>query len=372
MRIKNREFIIFTIFLIIILSINMIMTHFFSTHLIATFLILTIIFFKYYFIFEKNYVKYEGNVIFETIVFVSSFFIVYYLLGLIVGLTKTGNYFNFYNLTFRIVPAIIYIILREILRYNMMRKCGKSKLCMFLTVFLFVLMDLSFYIANIGLYSKQDVIRYLTVTLIPIISKNLAFSFVIRDCGYKPIIIFDLIFKLYPYIIPYVPNPNEFMSSMINMITPILFAFRIENFYVMKNEYIEHGVYFKRKINDYFVPVTLTIVLAYLFSGYFRYYAVVVASESMLPSLEVGDLVVLDQNSSTYKRGDIIAYKKNNKIIIHRINKIVDIDGDEYYYTKGDSNKSIDEFVVENEMIIGKVKFKLSHIGYPAVWLSRK
>lgn len=70
------------------------------------------------------------------------------------------------------------------------------------------------------------------------------------------------------------------------------------------------------------------------------------------------------------KSGDIIAYHYGNKIITHRIAQITQIDGQEYFYTKGDANDNIDNYIIEKSMIIGTIKMYIPFIGYPTVWLS--
>ena len=114
--------------------------------------------------------------------------------------------------------------------------------------------------------------------------------------------------------------------------------------------------------------------MIYFYSGYFRYYAIAIASGSMSPKIKKGDVVIVDQEYS-YKdleKGQVIAYQRNNVIVVHRIEKKVHF-GDSYvYYTKGDANDNVDDFVIEEDMMIGTVKYKISYIGYPTIWINEK
>ena len=67
------------------------------------------------------------------------------------------------------------------------------------------------------------------------------------------------------------------------------------------------------------------------------YYVFYVASGSMEPTLNVGD-VIINKRTNDYEIGDIITYKKNNNYITHRI---VEINENEII-TQGDNNKTKD------------------------------
>ena len=57
------------------------------------------------------------EVLFEIFSFVMFFFIVFYLMGLVVGLAKTRNYLTYTGIKNILLPLILFSILREILRY---------------------------------------------------------------------------------------------------------------------------------------------------------------------------------------------------------------------------------------------------------------
>ena len=85
-----------------------------------------------------------------------------------------------------------------------------------------------------------------------------------------------------------------------------------------------------------------------------------------------GDVVIVDQKYKDFTSTDIIAYKYNDKVVVHRIYKIIDINDSYYIYTKGDANKEYDKYKITKDMIIGVVKFKIPFIGYPTVLLNEK
>ena len=124
------------------------------------------------------------------------------------------------------------------------------------------------------------------------------------------------------------------------------------------------------------LPIILTIIIIYFVSGYFKYYALAIASGSMYPVFDRGSVVITEQINDKYdnynklKEGEIIAFKAEKNIVVHRLIRIVKVEDEIYYYTKGDANKEEDDFLIKKENIIGIVRFKIPYIGYPTVWFS--
>ena len=78
----------------------------------------------------------------------------------------------------------------------------------------------------------------------------------------------------------------------------------------------------------------------------------------------------IDGNTDLLELKQVIAYNYNQKIVVHRLIKMIDVDGKTIYYTKGDANNDIDNYKITKDMIIGIVNFKIPYIGYPTVWLN--
>ena len=97
----------------------------------------------------------------------------------------------------------------------------------------------------------------------------------------------------------------------------------------------------------------------------------VVASGSMVPELEVYDVLVVQRNIpfGELKVGDIIVFDRpsdHNRVIVHRIVSIVDEDP-RTIRTKGDANRASipgTDFPVTNAEYIGKVEIVIPQVGY--------
>lgn len=75
---------------------------------------------------------------------------------------------------------------------------------------------------------------------------------------------------------------------------------------------------------------------------------------SMLPLIKNGDSVVIHHSTKGLGVGSIVAFRKGQKIIVHRVIKIEHEDGKTTFLTKGDLNLKTDHPLHEDKLI-GKV-----------------
>jgi signal peptidase len=122
------------------------------------------------------------------------------------------------------------------------------------------------------------------------------------------------------------------------------------------------------------IPITaFLVILAALVSGVFPHYMIGVGSQSMSPTINKGDAIILSKVSKDeqLKKGDIIAFTNNEKVIIHRIQDItVSNDGKRLYVTKGDANNGVDSNLVSLKQVRGVVRAKIPYVAYPTIWFT--
>lgn len=88
----------------------------------------------------------------------------------------------------------------------------------------------------------------------------------------------------------------------------------------------------------------------------------VVQSGSMSPTINIGDIILVSPQYR-YNQNDVVTFRtENNQIVTHRIVEVKD-DG-KIFVTKGDANRSIDQSLVADSSIIGKVTYVIPKLGY--------
>lgn len=86
-----------------------------------------------------------------------------------------------------------------------------------------------------------------------------------------------------------------------------------------------------------------------------------VVSGSMEPTIQTGDLIIINQKEKDYKEGNIVTFiDVNGSFVTHRIVGMTS----NGYLTKGDANKSVDPGYVRKEKIVGTYSFKINKFGY--------
>ena len=305
-------------------------------------LLLSLVIVYFTFGFEKDRHRYSKDIILEIIIVLMAFFLLYYLSGVLIGFAKNTNYLTINSFC----TCIFFIIIENAIPFSAH--------------------SISF---------NKDTFLLIALTFLPSISENILCSYLGLNLGYKPGIVYLLIMNLYKYFLPIIPNPNEYLYSLIFLLLPLIVLIRVINWFKKdRTEEVALENYKQSKKEFlYFIPLTIFISsLIYIVSGYFRYYAVAVASGSMEPKISKGDVVIVDKIYNEIKVGNVLAYNHDGKIIVHRIYRIVNNNSEYFIYTKGDANNDYDKYKITEDMIVGIVKFKIPIIGYPTILLNER
>lgn len=98
----------------------------------------------------------------------------------------------------------------------------------------------------------------------------------------------------------------------------------------------------------------------------------IVLSGSMEKIINIGDLAITKNiDSKKIKIDDVIAFRKDNIVILHRVKEIHN-DGDLLKFkTKGDNNNVADDFFVDSNLIEGVLYTKIPYLGSVLLFLSK-
>ena len=307
-----------------------------------------------------------------TISIIIIFFLITYGLGFFVGFLR-----NAYSLTPNAIldnlfAPIIIIISTEILRYVIINANKDKKQVIILTTVFLILLELFITLKPLNYTDFAGLFRIVTATVLPIISKNVAISYLNYHAGYKSGLVYRLIMDIYMYIMPIVPDLGDYLNSMIGIGLPFIiyiYANRTINEY---NNGIER-TFGNKTFRWIDIPAYLfLVVLICLISGFFPYFMIGIGSESMTPNINKGDAVIIHKvkKPSELKEGEVIAFRLKDKTIVHRLVKIEKVNGKTYYRTKGDANNSTDSVDLTFNSIRGKVVLDIPYIAYPTIYLT--
>ena len=111
-----------------------------------------------------------------------------------------------------------------------------------------------------------------------------------------------------------------------------------------------------------FIAFALVILATSKFQNPWGIKSFVVLTGSMRPTISQGS-VIFTQENSQYKKGDVIAFRKNNITVTHRIVESNLMNNGVTYETKGDANKAADDTAVTYKDVLGKQVATVPFIG---------
>ena len=367
-----KKLLILELIIFSILGINSFICNFLTNYRIVFFLFLVLISFKFILGFEKDRHRYAKDFILDELIMLIIFLLIIYFLGIMMGFIKTEYGFNIIKQF--ILPSVLYIILREYFRYLALTKSDGNNFLTVLTVILIIFLDITNNIYLTSFSTKHSIFIFIATILLPVIFSNIAFSYVTKKIGYKPVLFYCLVMELYGYILPISPDLGQYIGTIVLLVMPTIFCIKVNNFFesIKKQELNRNTIKKKRPFASIILASIIIIVISYYTSGHFNHWAIVIASNSMVDKIQKGDIVIIDKVNNHYEKidvGQILAYRYNNKIIVHRVVERIEIENQYYFKTKGDANSSVDQVLIDEEMVVGTVNVKIPCIGLPTVWL---
>ena len=371
---KKIDFCIKVLFSIIgIFLISYFMLHVLKvTHLTLIYVLfwIGVAIFSYYFIgYRKSRKILQKDTIQIVIISVLLYLLLTYLFGLFVGFSKTPVSLKPLSILLNILPVIIIIVTQEFIRYVVVCKIKEHKLWLAFMTLLFVLSEIIGYVFLYNFKNYSEIFEFLGLAVIGTIFNNMLYTYIAYHVGWKPNLFYRIITECYIYFVPFVPNPGTYINTIFHILLPVILMIVLSRLYEK-----EEKVVMKRPRYHwiYFIIITVFIGLQMcLVSGLFRYQILAVASNSMNPVFYRGDAVIVEKRiPDELETNQVIAFKKDGNIFVHRIVKVRKENNVYYYTTKGDNNNVEDEGELIISDVVGIVEYVVPVIGYPTVWLN--
>ena len=311
---------------------------------------------------------------FSQTVFIISiiYFIIYYILGLIIGYSYNVYSTSFIGILRNIVVIVVPLLFREEVRSRFLF-LNKKKFGIFFITLLFIVLEL--FSSTFFTYSNNEelFINFFSIFL-PIVLENILLTYLAYIGIRSTVYAYFIPMLISRYFIPITLDVDWFFALLFQLILVVVI------FYVSFNEYLwkEKRIYSYKtnKTNSvvYLFGVVLIVSFGLFVAGVFKYRPVAILTYSMEPIFTRGDAVIVekldDDEKNKLKKGDIIQYQVDKTVVVHRIIKVKKEDNKKVYILKGDNNNAKDPKPVYMEQIMGKVLFSIPKVGYPSVWLS--
>ncbi len=286
------------------------------------------------------------------------FLILYLATGFIFGFNKSPYNHTLIYIFKSLWKIILPIVGMEIMRYKLIKSNKNNSFIIALVTIIIIISEINFK----ALLLAHNIIffHYLVSIIIPTIAQNILFTYLSLKTHYNVPIIIRIFNEVPKFFLPFIPYSNWFIEGAFAIIK-VLIIYYLFKYFIFNKKTIHR---FSNFSIVYPLTIISSILLVLFMLGIFNYQPIAILSNSMNPLFGRGDVVIY-KNKKNILPGDIIVFKYESQIIIHRVISI-----NEYYITKGDANESVDYIKVKKEDIKGVYQFHIKYLGYPSIWLN--
>ncbi len=221
-----------------------------------------------------------------------------------------------------------------------------------------------------GLRPELESITFLNSTFLPLLAENLLASLLALLAGPLAAIVYRGMLQGFWWFSPILPDLSWAFKGLIGTATPIVGLVVVNSFYAAKAGRGQP----KRQTKEgcpvgWIITSIIAVVIIWFSVGLFPFHPSLVASGSMSPVMEAGDVVIIAKVSAdVIKEGDIIQFRKEEKItVMHRVIEIQDTEGAILFITKGDANDEPDKDPVIPANVVGKLVLTIPKIGWASI-----
>lgn len=305
------------------------------------------------------------------------------LLGMKLGFVQNVYIWNGQSWLNVFLPVILAITLEEVLRGQMVARGHESKLALILTTLVLVALEVIWIVPVYNLAVVKDWFDLLVLVAMPGLLKGALLTYIAYEYDYRANVAYRLIMELPTYLLPILPNVNQYLTVMFAIALVIVLAYLMMKIHTTKAQPAEtaptrpepDGKKACWRVAKYVALGLVTLlVVTYvgLMSGLFKYHLLAIGSGSMEPNISVGDMILVERTDDygEIKEGDVLVYQHGNVVMVHRLVERTEQNGGYYFKTQGDANESADSWWVNQGEVIGVARGRIAAFGYPTLWLN--
>lgn len=331
-----------------------------------------------YFFFKGDVIpnlKHKKEVSFCVIVTTLIYFAIYFCMGYVKGFAHNPYDYTLKGIINNLWIFVPIVIVKEYVRYYMINNSSQKRILLnaLLISILFTLIDLNIYKFGSYFSSSLNAFEFVIQTLIPSLITNLYLTYISYYASYKAALIYTFIPQFLMYVLPILPDLDLATISLLNSIIPF-FSYIYINYLINKlDKTLDRRDNKTVGIKGWLLMILFIIFMVLFGLGVFNVKPLVIASNSMLPKIRKGDIVIIkDIDVNKIKKGDVIRYKMDGYYVVHRVVLIrTDEKGKREFVTKGDNNNDVDLFAVKEYQVDGIVKLDIPYLGYPTLIFSK-
>ena len=309
------------------------------------------------------------------VIIVIIYCMIYFSLGLVFGYERSPYSHEVVAILKNLWTFISVIVFQEFTRYQLVKLSPKRIGYYALITALFIIAEIDFWNFLSNFSNNVEFFKYMSQTIVPLIVTNCLFTYLSIMSANLPATIYRCLLMLMTILLPIFPALNWLIKAMMEIVLVIIASLYVNYVDIKSSRIMTRRQVKKESVVSYIPFVIALVVLVCFISGTFKYQPIAVLSNSMLPTFARGDAVIMKKidkkDLKKLKKGTILYYSKEGRLIVHRIVSVKHTDdGKVEATTKGDNNNANDPWVITEDDMIGTVSFMIPYIGYPSVWVN--
>lgn len=214
-----------------------------------------------------------------------------------------------------------------------------------------------------GLNSSLKAVEFAGNFFIPSLSESLLCSYLAFLGGPLPPLVYRAVFMGFQWFCPILPSSSWVIQTLIGTFVPVICMVLVYETYQFETRlHRKHGN--QENVWEGVFTSAAIIILIWFSAGVFSIFPAVVVSGSMIPTIKIGDMIIIKKTDpAEIKIGDIIQFKRDKIRVIHRVVDIGQQGSKTGFVTKGDNNSSADSDLVLPEQVTGRLLVTIPKAG---------
>ncbi len=221
--------------------------------------------------------------------------------------------------------------------------------------------------------------KFMGKTFLPTLSQNLLATYVSMIGGPAASLAYRAPLEAFRWFSPILPDLPWGYESIIGVMTPTV-GFVAITTATTRRDMVKAGMLSRNRpaprprekggsAKGWLMLSIVLVLTTWSSTGLLGFYPTIVASGSMRPSIDVGDLaIVVETDQKNIVEGDIIQYWNEGEMTLHRVVEIERTKEAKYFITKGDANNIPDIVPVLPSQIKGKLLITIPKIGWVSIY----
>lgn len=319
--------------------------------------------------------KTRGSLYFWSFNFAFIMIVVQVLAGLLDGLGKSPYDHSAIGMLSNTLIVGSVLVGRELARHYLVNSITREESYrVFIGVAVFMTL-VAFPIAKFTDFkSYEDIVKFIAQFLAPEFSKNLLATVLVYYGGPLSSILFMGTLDAFHWLSPILPDLKWITAAFVGILTPVFMLNTVEIIYKDESRIRKR----KDKEEDnplgWIITILASIGIVWFAVGVFPIYPSVIATGSMIPMIQPGDVILVDKKVDALQlsKGQVIQFRRDNILISHRIVEVTEKDGVKGYKTQGDNNSGPDTELVKPEDVKGEIIKVVPKVGWPTLLVKSK